>query len=218
VGYFKNMMLTIKPKTKPDCVPVKVFCDMKLAGLTVIMRRHSGLVDFYRNWTEYKRGFGEPAGGGEYWLGNDLIHYVTTQFNYSLRIDMEDWSGAKRYATYDFFQVKSEEEGYELMVSGYKGDAGDSLSNHNGKKFSTYDVDNDEAPVEFWNGNCAARFHGAWWYTACYRSNLNGRYYKETSGAVAKKKNDGVSWNSWLGNKYSLKMVEMKLKRIFPKK
>ena len=83
---------------------------------------------------------------------------MTTQASYNLRIDLEDWNGVKKYASYETFQVSSEEEGYELTVGGYKGDAGDSLSSHNGKKFSTYDVDNDEAPIQFWNGNCAARY------------------------------------------------------------
>jgi hypothetical protein len=156
LGYFKNVQQLIKPRTKPDCKAVKVYCDMKMAGLTVIMRRTDGKVDFYRNWTEYKNGFGDP--GKEHWIGNDMIHYLTSQANYSLRIDMEDWSGVRKHAFYERFQVKSEEEGYELEVSGYKGDAGDSLTPHNRKKFSTYDVDNDDAPIQFWDGNCAARY------------------------------------------------------------
>jgi ficolin len=145
-----------------------------------------------------------------------MLHYLTTQYNYTLRLDMEDWKGTKKVVTYDTFIVKSEEDGYELTVSGFKGDAGDSLSTHSGKKFSTYDVDNDDAPLQFWNGNCAKRFHGAWWYKACYRSNLNGKYYKD-GGQVEKKRNDGVSWNSWTGNKYSLKSVEMKIRKNFKK-
>ena len=38
-----------------------VFCDMRNGGWTVILRRHDGLTDFYRKWTEYEQGF-----GGEY--------------------------------------------------------------------------------------------------------------------------------------------------------
>jgi hypothetical protein len=209
------MVLPIKPRTKPDCTAVKAYCDMKLSGYTVIMRRTSDEVDFYRNWTEYKLGFGDP--NKDFWLGNDMIHYLTNDLNSSLKIELEDWSGAKRTANYAKFMVKSELDAYELTVSGYSGDAGDSLSAHCGQKWSTYDVDNDKAPVEFWNGNCAKRFHGAWWYGACYRSNLNGRYYKDTRGVVEKGKNDGVSWNHWLGNKYSLKSVSMKIRRVFGK-
>lgn len=77
--------------------------------------------------------------------------------NYSLRIDMEDWNGVRKFASYDLFRILSEEEGYKLVINGYQGNAGDSLSAHNGRKFSTHDVDNDEAPPEFWNGNCAKR-------------------------------------------------------------
>ena len=42
-----------------------------------------------------------------------------------------------------------------------------------GTKFSTLDRDNDT-----WRNNCAERFKGAWWYTACLNSNLNGLYLK----------------------------------------
>ena len=55
------------------------------------------------------------------------------------------------------------------------------------------------------------RFHGAWWYRACYNTNLNGRYYE--GGLVALKMNDGMAWNSWHGAEYSLKKVEMRVFR-----
>lgn len=70
IGHFKNAILPVKPTTKPDCVPIRVSCDMKLGGFTVIMRRTNGEVDFYRNWTEYKTGFGDVA--KEHWLGTSL--------------------------------------------------------------------------------------------------------------------------------------------------
>ncbi|KAH8411429.1 hypothetical protein KR215_004342 [Drosophila sulfurigaster] len=41
----------------------------------------------------------------------------------------------------------------------YRGDAGDSLRYHAGRKFTTFDQDNDD------NGqNCARTHAGAWWY------------------------------------------------------
>jgi hypothetical protein len=35
-------------------------------------------VEFHRNWQAYKHGFGVPDGGGEFWLGNDNIHLLTS--------------------------------------------------------------------------------------------------------------------------------------------
>ena len=53
------------------------------------------------------------------------------------------------------------------------GNATDKLSYHNGRKFSTKDQDNDVSAV-----NCAAHegIKGAWWYSDCRTSNLNGVY------------------------------------------
>jgi hypothetical protein len=36
-----------------------------------------GTVDFYKNWQQYKQGFGDPR--GEFWLGNDHIYELTNQ-------------------------------------------------------------------------------------------------------------------------------------------
>ncbi len=145
---------------------------------------------------------------GEYWIGNDIIHRLTNQGMYTLRIDMMDWQRNKVYAQYDFFMIDSEEEGYKLHITGYNGTAGDSFLKHNGYKFSAKDVDNDLVTKDF-GGSCASKFSGAWWYFNCYSCNLTGRYYK--GGEVPEKKSDGISWKSWKGSAYSIKKVEMKI-------
>ena len=82
--------------------------------------------------------------------------------------------------------------------------SGDSLSYHNGNKFSTYDQDNDG----YFFGSCAARYKGAWWYNSCHRSNLNGIYHNGAHKSYA----DGVNWKDWKGYNYSLKFTEMKMR------
>ena len=51
-------------------LPVSVYCIFDVDGAwTVIQRRFDGTVNFYRGWTDYKKGF--SISNGEYWLGND---------------------------------------------------------------------------------------------------------------------------------------------------
>ena len=147
---------------------------------------------------------------GEHWLGLENIHLITNQDYYTLRVELTDWDKHTVTAEYDVFMLDDEQHGYRLYVSGYHGDdAGDALSNHSGMKFSTRDVDNDLAVNEF-GGSCAKRFSGAWWYHKCYKSNLNGKYYK--LGDVTEGAFDGISWKPWKGPKYSMKKVEMKIR------
>ena len=76
-------------------------------------------------------------------------------------------------------------------------------------QFSTKDNDNDlddsSSPP---NGICAKRYHGAWWYNRCHRSNLNGLYLRGPYSSYA----DGVAWKAFRGWHYSLKRTEMKVK------
>jgi hypothetical protein len=98
-----------------------VFCDMATSGggWTVFQRRLDGSVDFYRGWQDYKHGFGNLK--GEFWLGLDKIHRLTTAAQNELRIDMEDTSGNTKYAEYDLFAVTSEQQKYQLSLGTYAG-------------------------------------------------------------------------------------------------
>ncbi|XP_077972537.1 fibrinogen-like protein A [Styela clava] len=185
-----------------DGAIASVNCDFNESNSwTVIQRRMDGSVDFYRGWEEYKKGFGNPD--GELWLGLDKLHRMTSRKNYSLRIDLLNWEGERRYAAYSTFRIGDKDSYYRLTVSGYSGNAKDGMNYHNGMSFTTHDRDNDRG-----SSNCAVSYHGAWWYKFCYHANLNGKYYKSSSGPGG----NGVSWQLWDGDNYSLKFVEMKIK------
>ena len=73
-------------------------------------------------------------------------------------------------------------------------------------QFSTRDSDNDIKQ----NASCAQQFKGAWWYSRCHHSNLNGLYLNGSHSSMA----DGVNWIPFKGYYYSLKRTEMKVKQI----
>uniref|UniRef100_A0A8C5BY77 Fibrinogen C-terminal domain-containing protein n=1 Tax=Gadus morhua TaxID=8049 RepID=A0A8C5BY77_GADMO len=166
----------------------------------VIQRRTDGTINFYRGWEQYKNGFGQAS--SEYWLGLENIHLLSGKKSYKLRVDMEDFDGAKAFVEYSSFNVAPEMDGYRLTLSGFKdGGAGNSLDHHNGHKFSTFDKDQDSDAR-----NCAKTYLGGWWYDVCHHVNPNGEYlWGESIFGV------GINWNSWKGWTYSLKAIAFKL-------
>nr|XP_008519604.1 PREDICTED: ficolin-1-like [Equus przewalskii] len=184
-----------------DCRPLTVLCDMDTdgGGWTVFQRRSDGSVDFFRDWAEYKRGFGSQL--GEFWLGNDNIHALTAQGTSELRVDLLDFQGNRQFAKYGSFKLADEADKYKLVLGAFVGgNAGDSLTAHNDRFFSTKDQDNDRS-----SSSCAERFHGAWWYDNCHSSNLNGQYLPNQSSQ------NSVTWSSGK-NYYSYMVSEMKVR------
>ncbi|XP_044193606.1 microfibril-associated glycoprotein 4-like isoform X2 [Thunnus albacares] len=172
---------------------------------TVFQRRMDGSVNFYRPWDHYKEGFGIAA--GEYWLGLESLFHLTLRKKYELLVDMEDFSGNKASARYSSFSIDPESDGYTLHVSGFTdGGAGDSLSYHNGQKFTTFDKDQDSS-----SSNCAKLRLGAFWYSDCHNANPNGVYRWGADDTVTYV---GVEWYQWKGHDYSLKTISMKIRPV----
>ncbi|XP_073828563.1 microfibril-associated glycoprotein 4-like [Musca autumnalis] len=168
---------------------------------TTILRRIDGSVDFYRNWTDYKAGFGNPP-QGEFFIGLQKLHELTTSVpKTELKIVLEDWEGNEFIALYDGFQIADETEKYKIKLLGnYSGNAEDSMAYHRDKKFSTFDNENDNSS----STNCAMLWKGAWWFDNCYYSHLTGPYkQKENANAT------GISWFKLKGHYYSFKKAEM---------
>ncbi|XP_030065299.1 microfibril-associated glycoprotein 4 isoform X2 [Microcaecilia unicolor] len=208
-GYETNGVYLIYP-TGP-LAPVPVYCDMSTDGgkWMVFQKRCDGSVDFYRDWYNYKVGFGNAD--GECWLGLENLFRLTQKRKYELRVDMEDFKKNTAFAKYSSFSISTnaingETDGYKLYVSGFTdGGAGDCLSIHNGNNFSTFDHDQD-----VYSGNCAEQFSGAFWYISCHCTNPNGLYLRGNHTSYA----NGVNWSRWRGYEYSVKSIEFKMRPV----
>ena len=181
----------------------QAYCNMDIdgGGWTVFQRRKDGSQNFYRKWDDYVKGFGDLK--GEHWLGLGKIYRLAKLSKSLLRVDVGEYNNRKAYAKFNSFYLGSAAAKYSLHISGYSGTSGDSLTYHNGMKFSTHDQDND-----VWGGNCAATRKGAWWYRSCEKSNLNGLY--------AGSRRSGYQYMTWVAftrGCYAIKFSEMKVRR-----
>ncbi|KAI2656687.1 Microfibril-associated glycoprotein 4 [Labeo rohita] len=190
--------------------PQQVYCEMVSGGKndqghwTVFLRRMDGEVNFFRPWESYKWGFGNKK--GEYWLGLEFLHQLTSRHRYKLRVDLEDFEGKKAYSVYESFSVDGEADGYKLHVSGYvDGGAGQTFGYHNGMKFSTFDKDNSGL-------KCSIKYsQGGFWYKDCDYANPTGLYWWGKDDGSLK---SGPFWYYWKSNNKSLKAVTMKITRV----
>ena len=79
--------------------------------------------------------------------------------------------------------------------------SGDSMTYHNGMRFSTKDRDYD-----LWPKNCATEHSpGGWWYNGCHRANLNGIYGDPGYWR-------GLNWYTWKGNRHSMSYTAIMVK------
>ncbi|XP_017114302.1 fibrinogen-like protein A isoform X1 [Drosophila elegans] len=200
----------VRIRIAPDVEPFFASCDQKVknGGWMVIAYRFDGSQEFNKEWKDYKSGFGSI--NSEFFIGLDKLHLLTNSEHHELLIIMRNKNGEERFALYDHFSIGSESEKYLLYVLGaYHGDAGDSLRYHAGKKFTTYDQDNDD------NGqNCARTHAGAWWYgRECFESNLFGTFQSKYGQEIGYFK--GILWKTFLpGPSGSLSYVRMLIRPL----
>ncbi|VDI31551.1 Hypothetical predicted protein [Mytilus galloprovincialis] len=212
-SFYKNAgqptgVYTIYPEHVPN--GISVYCDMDEddGGWTVIQRRFNGSVDFYRNWEEYKSGFGNVA--GEHWLGNENIYQLTRGNSYVLRIDLQAFDGTKGYVKYFTFTIAERTDDYRLSIGEYcknnVGEDGDyGMLFNNNAKFKTQDHDDTARPNSL---PCSQKLHSGWWFQQyCSTVNLNGKWTADDSI-------DSMNWQYW--NPYytrGLKKSSMKIRR-----
>ncbi|KAI9544754.1 hypothetical protein NQZ68_001632 [Dissostichus eleginoides] len=182
--------------------PFEGFCDMETdgGGWLVLQRRNTGKLDFMKRWKQCIAGFGNLT--EEFWIGLDKIYELTnTPTQYELRVELG--LGAERaYAVYDDFKIATVKQKFRLTIGKYSGTAGDAMTYHQGRPWTTIDNDNDIAL-----GNCALTHRGAWWYKNCHLANLNGRWGDSRHSL-------GVNWEPWKGHLVSLDFTEMKIRPL----
>lgn len=199
-GHTEDGLYIINPN---DTQPFTAFCDMTSGGWTLLQRRVDDSVDFYRGWDDYVSGFGDLC--GSFWAGLNHIHALTSLQPTEFLVSMETFENEIAYAHYTSFSVSDAASGYKLSVSGYYGTAGDSMYRHNQQKFSTYDHDEDTI-----SDNCAVLFKGGWWYSFCHQANPNGFYLHGASTTFGQ----GINWVTFKGYEYSMKTIELKVRRV----
>lgn len=145
-------------------------------------------------------------------VGVGKIRRITdSSSTYELYIGLGDHYATQttKYSRYGSFSVNSASTQYKLSVSSYytASTAGDSLKVHNNQAFTTTDTDNDGSS----STNCAEDYKGGWWYKDCHDANLNGKWY--ANGQLADVNvPDGIIWQHWTGDQYSLKTVVMAIR------
>jgi len=182
-------------------------CNIEPCTVVILVRKQTGNPSDYfdKTFQQYQDGFSSE---GESWIGLDNLHRLTSQRSYSLKIIMTDYDSKDSVALFDRFKV-SQGPGYVLSVGGFNktlSTLGDSLSYHNGAKFSTKDLDQDNNNSD----HCAKRWVGGWWYNQCHYAHPTGL------SSATKKKNDpkcvtylhggdrGYGYDSWSEAEYLL--------------
>ena len=138
----------------------------------MIQYRTDDSEDFDRSWDDYVKGFGIF---GNYWVGLENIHQLTTRQATSLEIVIWTFDGDVIILTYSSCSVGDATSNYVATFSGHSTSSNLLTANPfvNGSMFTTKDRDNDQK--ESWN--CASDiFSGGWWYSRCGCLNLNGNY------------------------------------------
>lgn len=182
--------------------PIEVYCDMDTdgGGWVVLQRRNTGKLDFMKRWKQYIAGFGNMT--DEFWLGLEKIYDLTnTPTQYEIRFDL-GYGSERAYAVYDNFKIAPVKQKFKLTIGKYRGTAGDAMTYHQGRPWTTVDNDNDIAL-----GNCALTHRGAWWYKNCHLANLNGKWGDNRHSM-------GVNWEPWKGHLDTLDFTEMKIRPV----
>ncbi|XP_071835572.1 fibrinogen-like protein A [Apostichopus japonicus] len=170
-GDLRNGVYVIQPEGLTE--PFEVFCDQTTdgGGWTVIQRRIDGSIDFDRNTTYYKDGFGFL--NREFWLGNKYLPYLTKGEQVELRI--EERRNGSNFANFSYqdFQISDENDRFRLKKLGmFQNNGGSKTDEMSSQVYSEFKTSSES--------NCRNSSKGGWWFdeTDCNKANLNDDFYR----------------------------------------
>ena len=166
-----------------------LLCTQEQSKWRPILRRVDDTIDFIRDWSEYKTGFGNED--SNYWIGLSMLHHLT-QSGKRLQVYLETFNSTLEdiaVVFYDHFSVGNEDTFYRLSLSGYSGDIGDGLASGNNMMFSTRDQDHDT-----YNYSCSQKYHCRWWMAKCFSSFPTGIYRNDSYLTTFA---EGIVWRPW---------------------
>lgn len=138
----------------------RVWCAA--GGWTVVQRRTNNSSLFKRGWDDYQNGFGDLE--AEFWYGLKGLHVLTMTGSWELRVEVNTTDGVLFNSTYSSFTVEGARDGYRLLLGRHTGEL-DLIGGFHGKKFSTFDKDNNKDN----SINCGKEYNVGWWYPSSCR-------------------------------------------------
>ena len=134
-------------------------------------------ISFARTWDEYKNGF--EGGAGNYWLGLEKLHRLTSRYKRTLlRIDLI-FPRTVQTAVYKTFQVASESDGYRLYIDDFdpqRSNVENAFLTPDAGVFVTKDRDHGEGL-----SSLAEIQGGGWWANGFNVNNLNAEHPADRS-------------------------------------
>ena len=161
----------------------------------LIQHRNGPKVGEFENngWSGYKRGFGSETGNGNYWMGLEKLHNLTSRGNWDLLLNYRHETYGAATLICRHLRVESELVYYRWNLDS----CGDLITHHsyyndypkyimelNHAYFTTKDKDSDSD-----KDNCAKARRGGFWYKGCMSGSpptgYYGGYFAEAKMAIS---------------------------------
>ena len=139
---------------------LKVYCNMKYGGFTLIMQKHKRETHngaFNKSWHEYKVGFGHIS-AENYWLGLEHMHKLTNAVKTDIYIEYYHFGELKYERYYSNIKIGPEIANYNITLGDDQFSNPDHMS---GVPFITFDNtigDDNEL------NDLPAYFQAGWWF------------------------------------------------------